>query len=64
MDIQLQKRELRDWLTKVEDPTLLSKLSKIMEDVKTAEKDEEDYILDETKIRSLTQISQWWENLV
>ena len=63
MDIQLQKRELRDWLTKVEDPALLSKLSKIMEDVKTAE-EEEDYILDEAKIRSLTQISQWWENLV
>jgi len=62
MDIQEQKTELQDWLTKVKDPELLSKLSKIMEDERIAE--QESYILDESKIRSLTQISQWWENLV
>ena len=63
MDIKEQKTELQDWLARVEDPALLTKLSKIMKEVKTVE-EEEDYIIDESKIRSLTQISQWWENMI
>ena len=63
MDVQVQKQELQDWLSKVEDEALIEKLSKLMKDSKSAE-EKEDYILDESKIRSLSQISQWWENLV
>ncbi len=66
MDTRYRKNELMEWLSKLEEPSILYQISKLKEE---SEKEtnfdfykefENGYTLEEAKAKSIQKIREWW----
>lgn len=66
MDTRYKKNELMEWLSKLEEPSILYEIAKLKEE---SEKEtnfdfdkefENGYTVEEAKVESIKKIREWW----
>lgn len=64
MDTRYKKNELMEWLSKLEEPTILYEIAKLKEEsekgINFDKEFENGYTLEEAKAESIKKIREWW----